>query len=180
AGPRGGLDGRDPVVAAGAGDFLDEVDVIGDVRAPAGHGHGQPTLGDDLDGGPDALEQSGHLGDRVVDADQGSHAVDGQFDDGRLGSLPDLRGCGTERSSAEFDEQISTPACGHGPEIRVDAAFEATRGLRGQPVATRGPGDGDRVEVGSLDDDLGGGLADFDVGASHDAGQADDLPALSA
>lgn len=40
AGPSSRLDRRNSVVAAGAGDFLDEVDSVGDVCTPTGHGHG--------------------------------------------------------------------------------------------------------------------------------------------
>src|SRR5699024_10744424 len=67
----------------------------------------------------------------------------------------------------------------HRPEPRVDAAFEATRGLRGQFVATGSAGNRDRVEVSGLDDDFGRLVVDLDVGAAHDSGQADDLSTLA-
>jgi hypothetical protein len=91
AGPRCRLDGRDAVVAAGAGDFLDEVDVVGDVRAPAGHGHRQRSHRRlDLDTLAPMPSSSGHLGGGVVDTDQRVDALDREVDDGRLGSLADL------------------------------------------------------------------------------------------
>src|SRR5699024_6966737 len=177
--PGGRLDGWDAVVAAGTGDFLDEVDSVGDVRAPTGHGHGQTVLADDIDGRADAFEQSGHLGGGVVDTDKRVHALDREFDDGRLGGLTDLRSRRAERSAAEFDEQVRAPTCGHRPEPRVDAAFEAARGGRGQFVATGSAGNRDRVEVSGLDDDFGRLVVDLDVGAAHDSGQADDLSTLA-
>ena len=73
--------------------------------------------------------------------------------------------CSTRRSTASW-----AAAAGQG---RVDTALEAARGLGGQLVPPRGPGDRHRVEVRRLDEDVARRAADLGLGAAHDAGDGD-------
>ena len=52
----------------------------------------------------------------------------------------------------------------------IDRALETVAGLAAQPQPARGARDRHRLEVGALEHDRAGGVADFRVQPAHDAG----------
>lgn len=104
--------------------------------------------------------------------------VRGHGDRARRGRGEDLGDPGLGGAAREQHQQVDGALRGGCRGLRVDAPFEALGRLGGQLVAARGAGDGDRVEVRGLDDDLGGGpglvmIGDLGVGAAHDTREAD-------
>jgi hypothetical protein len=72
-----------------------------------------------------------------------------------------------------LDEQLGRQARGGLREVRVDALLPAVRALGAQAQALGGAEDPGRLEVRSLQQDLGRGLADLGRLAAHDPGQGD-------
>jgi len=66
-----------------------------------------------------------------------------------------------------------------GAKGAVDAALESARGLAGELVPAAHPGHDIGREVGGLEGDVGGLIADLGVRAAHGAGQADGAAVVS-
>ena len=54
--------------------------------------------------------------------------------------------------------------------MRVDAALVPIGTVSGEPEFARGPADAGGLEVGHLEQEVGGGVVDLGIGAAHDAG----------
>ena len=79
-------------------------------------------------------------------------------------------------AAAEVEDHPGGELDAGGREGRVDAALEAVAGVGVDPQAPAGAGGADRVEVGRLDEDVGGRLGAAGAQAAHDA--ADRLGAV--
>ena len=182
-GQRGGQVG----VALQTDDLFGEVVGLGEVGAPGRHGDDQLVL--PVRVAADLLEAAYDGLAAVLDARHAVRVVGGHGDGARRGRRDDLGDAGLGRAAREQHEQVDGALGGGRRGLRVDAALEALGRLGGQLVAARGAGDGHRVEVRGLDDDVGGardhaglgvrdGVGDLGVGAAHHTGEADGAPAV--
>ena len=147
----------DPVVAAGAGDFFDEVDACGDVRAPRGHGHGQTVLADDFDARTDAFEQTGHLGGCVVGRPtRESTRLTGSSMTVGSGACPTCVVAGLSVPPASSTSRSAQRRAATGPSFESTPRSKRREASEDSLCRREVPGDRDRVEVSGLDDHVGG------------------------
>ena len=74
-------------------------------------------------------------------------------------------------SARELGNQRRRPVAGHRRHFRIAAALEAVRGLRAHSQAACCSANREGVEVGALQEHVGGALVDLRVRAPHDSGQ---------
>ena len=105
---------------------------------------------------------------RVDPLDRHAHLQRGRRlsrDDDRIGGNPEVwTGQGNELSEP-LDRPLDDP--------RIGALREASSSLGPQRQATTRPGDGDRVEGGGFEEDIGRRIADLRGCPSHDSGDSD-------
>src|SRR5699024_5294978 len=167
---RGRQDQRDGLQALEAQDLLDQVGRDGQVAAPCRRGDLEVLAGGD-DRAADLLEAGDDGLAAVVDAGE-FRGVRGVHGDGRhRGDVTDDGALGGDRTTGDVDEQRAGHVEGDLDDGRVDAALEASGGLRFELVAARGARDGQRVPGGGLEVDVGGVVGDLGAGAAHDTGQ---------
>ena len=146
------------------------------VRSPGRRGDGQQNgsvIGGAaaLHGASDGGEQLGDALGSVGDTGQSFGGVGTHGDGlGGLGTV-DVGGDGLGGAAAVLDEQVDGPLGGDGRQLGVHAALVALGGLGGQFVASGRAGNGNRVEVGGLDEDVTGVGVDLAEGPAEDTGQ---------
>jgi hypothetical protein len=153
------------------GDLLDDVDLGLGVGAPRRDGD-VVVVADRCAGEADRLEQVAHGDGDEVDADDRAGPLGAdphRTTDRQLAALVDDPG--SERGGVA--EQLGEAQRRQLEDLGVGALLEAGRRLGTQAEAARGPGDGERLEPGQLEQHIGGGGGDLGVGATHDPGDAD-------
>ena len=170
AGGRGRQDRRDPFVAVDPRDLLGVIRPVDEVGTPRGWGHrdGVATVVGHL-----AAQLPQDLDDPlagVVDADEPrrERRVEAVCRP-RPGEV-DVGATLVSHSAPVLDEQVDGQLGGGSGDLRVNSPLEPLGRLRDEPVAAGGPGNGNGVEVGGLDEDVGRRCGDLARRATHDTG----------
>ena len=153
-------------------DLLDEIDLPRHVaRAPGGNGDAV-VLGLE----PEALQDRALLLRRGLEADQRVGAVGPQSNRRSLRERAMNIGVTGPARAADLDEQLRRKCGRLRRQVRVDALLPAIRAFRAELQPLRGPQQPDRLEVRSLEQDLGRRVSDLGLLAAHDPCQRDRLP----
>ncbi len=182
---------RDRVVPLQAHDLLDQIGRPGQVGTPGRRDDQQRAVTDavgpgEVNGGSGESDGVGAgVGDRAADLDQpsaddlrriGTPAQPGRLaqregDGPRRRTVIDVGHPGFGGGAGEFGEQAQGGTGRRWRERGVDAALEPAGCLGTELVAPGRAGHRDRVEVGGLNEDLGGVGGDLGGGATHDPGE---------
>ena len=165
----------DTIEADDAGEFLDEVNgaleveaVAGDLPEGGGRGGG---LFDEAEFFEDGVAfVGGEGGDTEELGGAGFVEFDG-VDEGRGGACDDSVVFGFASGDGE-DEAGGGVGCAKGL-LGIDSALEAVGGVGVDAEAAGGAADAGGLEVGDLEEDVGGGVGDSGFGAAHDAGDGE-------
>ncbi len=163
----------DFVVADDAGDFFDEVNFDVEVEAMGGdlHFDGFAFLrGGELE----ASEGVEDLGRGKIGAEELAEAgeAEGEF----FGVI--IRRAGGDEAGKQFaagglENELGSAEAGAFGEGGIDLALESIGGVGFHGQGTGGFADGEGIEAGGFEEDVGGGIGDFGVSAAHDAGEGD-------
>ena len=165
-------DRGDAVISVDASDLLDEVLGAGEVGAPGRRRDGEGSVRV-RDCAADRLQDLHHRRCRVVDAHDPRREPDRHGDGGRGGRRAHVGDIDVDDPAPVLHEEVDGELGRSSREHRVDPALEAPRRLGREPVAARGPSNGDGVEVRCLDQDVGGRRAHLGLGTAHDTGDRD-------
>ncbi len=161
----------DLVVAPSACDFLDQVDLAGQVEAEGGDGAADTVaraLCSDFERLEEFLARVGGDGD----TDQAPGTIRAQVDDGCLrarGAL--VEDAFAEGAAGEFEDEFGGSLGGFVEGSWVDAPFEAVAGIGADGESTGHRPDDDGVPAGDLEDDIRGAIGDLGGFAADDAGK---------
>ena len=163
------------VVAVNPRDFFDQIDLARQVTPPGGGNHFHQRSASRRSCSPPSARQNPPCGVfRHVDAQNSLELCVAQRDRLarlRLRSQVDHAGC--QFAAGQFQNQLARAAAGPIDPFRIEPALEAIGRIAVQAQSPGRVADGERIELGRFDQNLGGGRADFGQGTAHHAAQAD-------
>jgi hypothetical protein len=156
------------LVAVDAADFLDQVDLAGQVAAPARRRDDDALGAVLLEVQAELLKDAAGLAGVDIDAENAPQLREPQGDaSGWLGPRSGVDDPFGQLAAGQFEDQLARTAAGPLDALRIDAALEAVRRLAGQRQRAARVADREGVELGALDQEVGRGGRDFGLETTH-------------
>ena len=158
------------VVAVDSRDLFDQVDFSRQIASPTRRNYFDVLV---ICLGLDAAQVGQDLTDLVggdVDAEHPGNLTQPQGDRFARRHLgPDVDHALAQLAAGQFEDQLATTPAGPIDAFGIDPSLEPVGGIAVQVEASGGVSDGDGLELGRLDEDIGRSVGDFGRRAAHHA-----------